>query len=190
MGTSINQRSPNTPNWRVVSTAYTNNSISVDRAVQEIWRAATNQPTGDLSRELGNSIVAECFRIAVTAESREQAIQQANLAVAFSGQASLAADIAQRAVVQSFRTAENRAGAFAAALFAEAGNYLVSRDLPGFVGPSGRAKNVSESIRFKGEIKTHIAARVAEVPQPTPDVGGLRWRGYVARVVNQLKRVN
>lgn len=189
MGTSINQRSPNTPNWRAASTAYTNRSISIERAVQEIWRAATNQPVGDLSRDLGKSIVAECLRIAVDSASREEAIQKANLVVAFSGQASLAADIAQRAVVQSFRTSEDRAGAFTAALFAEAGNYLVSRDLPGYVGHDGRARNVSEAIRFKGEIKRQIAARVAEVPRP-PDMVSHGWEGYVSRVVNQLKRVN
>lgn len=189
MGTSINQRSPHTPNWRAASTAYTSRAISIDRAVQEIWRAATNQPAGDLAEDLSKSIVSDCFRIAVTASSRDEAIRQATMAIAFSGQASLAADIAQRAVVQCFRAPEDRAGAFTRALFAEAGNYLVSRDLPGYVGPEGRAHTVSEAIHFKSEIKSQIAARVAEVPRPA-EVAGRGWQDYVSRVVDLLKRVN
>jgi hypothetical protein len=111
------------------------------------------------------------------------------MAVAFSGQSSLAADIAQRAIVQSFKSPGDRVGAFTKALFAEAGNYLVSRDLPGFVGPAGRARNVSEALQFKNEIRSQIARRVAEVPRPA-QFAEAGWKDYVGRVVSQLKRVN
>lgn len=186
MGTSINQRSPATPNWRAATTAYTNDAVSIERAVQEIWRAATNQPTGDLSRDLAAPIVAECLKIAITAASREEAAISASRTVAASGQASLAADIAQRAVIQSFRSQRDRSAAFTTALFAEAGNYLVSRDLPGYVGAGGRARTVSDSIAFKGRIREQIASRVSAVPRP-PQLTGDLWPGYVKEVVRHLK---
>lgn len=186
MGTSINQRSPSTQNWRAATTAYTNEAVPIERAVQEIWRAATNQPTGDLARDLAAPIVAECLKIALTAPSREEAAISASRAVASSGQASLAADIAQRAVVQSFRSPGDRATAFATALFAEAGNYLVSRDLPGYVGAGGRARTVSESIAFKSQIREQIASHVSAVPRPSRLTGDA-WPGYVGDVVRHLK---
>lgn len=187
MGTSVNQRSPSTPNWEAAFIAYETDILPVDRAVQEIWRAATNQPEGNLGVDLGAPIVAECLRIAERANSREQAVQEARRTVALSGQTSLAADIAQRAVTQSFAKPQDRTAAFAESLFAEAGNYLVSRDLPGYVGPEGRTKTVSEAIRFKNTIRERTAAVVNEVPRPTGlSSNASLWRTFVNDVMDRL----
>ena len=123
----------------------------------------------------------------MSASSREEAAQTARREVALSGQASLAADIAQRAVAQSFRGGEDRASVFVQSLFAEAGNYLVSRDLPGYVGANGRAQTVSESIAFKSEIREHIAGTVRTIPRSV-DVANQPsvWKDYVSSVVNSL----
>jgi len=187
MGTSINQRSPATPNWHAVATAYNSSEISIPRVVQELWRAATNQPTGNLASDLGAPIIAQCLAITLDAPSREEALYSASRMVALSGQASLAADIAQRAVAQSFRPGEDRANAFTQYLFAEAGGYLVSRDLPGYVGVSERLHTVSDAIAFKNGIRQQIIDTVRTVPTP-PDIANQpsTWREHVAHVVTRL----
>ncbi|MBN1316518.1 MAG: hypothetical protein JXA42_13665 [Anaerolineales bacterium] len=187
MGTSMNQGSPRTPNWRAASIAYISDSIPLERAVQEIWRAAENQPEGNLPEELANPIVAKCLEIAKSAQTHNEASHDSRRAIAISGQASLAADIAQRAVVQSFQSKENREKAFAQALFSEAIDYLVSRDLPGYVGVGGRVKTVSQAIEFKNAIRSQVIRVINEIPQPS----GLKsdpsiWRKYVFQVVSHL----
>lgn len=187
MGTSVSQRSPSTPNWDAALIAYETDIIPLDRAVQEIWRAATNQPEGNLGVDLGSPIVAECLRIAERANSRGQAVQEARRAIALSGQTSLAADIAQRAVSQTFARPHDRTAAFAASLFAEAGNYLVSRDLPGYIGPEGRAKTVSQAIGLKSVIQERIVAVVNQTPRPSGlSSSSTLWRTFVNDVVTRL----
>jgi hypothetical protein len=187
MGTSVNQRSPSTPNWDAALLAYETDVIPIERAVQEIWRAATNQPEGNLGVDLGTPIIAECLRIAEKAASREQAVQEARRAIAFSGQTSLAADIAQRAVTQTFAKPQDRTSAFAESLFAEAGNYLVSRDLPGHIGPEGRAKTISQAIGLKNAVQERIATVVSETPRSTDlSSSSALWRTFVDDVVTRL----
>lgn len=187
MGTSVSQRSPSTPNWDAALIAYETDVIPLDRAVQEIWRAATNQPEGNLGVDLGSPIVAECLRIAESANSRGQAVQEARRAIALSGQTSLAADIAQRAVAQTFARPQDRTVAFAASLFAEAGNYLVSRDLPGYIGPEGRAKTVSQAIGLKSAVQERIIAVVNQTPRPSGlSSSPALWRTFVNDVVTRL----
>src|SRR5207237_8316383 len=117
MGTSVNQGSPRTLNWRAAQLAYADATLSVERAVQEVWRAATNQPSGDLAEGLAERIVGECLAIAMSADSRDAAIADASQRIASSGQASLAAVLAQRAVALSFRAKTDRASAYTRCLF-------------------------------------------------------------------------
>lgn len=187
MGTSVNQRSPSTPNWNAALLAYETDVIPIERAVQEIWRAATNQPEGNLGVDLGTPVIAECLRIAERSTSREQAVLEARRAIALSGQTSLAADIAQRAVVQTFAKPQDRTSAFTESLFAEAGNYLVSRDLPGHIGPKGRANTISQAIGLKNAVQERIAAVVSETPRPTGlSSSSALWRTFVNNVVTRL----
>lgn len=185
MGTSVSQRSPKTTNWGVVDVGYSTEQMPIERLATELWRAATNQGPTDLAVGLASSVVSECLYVALQASSREEAAISTGRAVALSGQASLAADIAQRAAVRSVGMEGDRAMNFARALFSEAGNYLVSRDLPGFIGPAGRAKTVSEAIRLKGEIRAQIDSVVAQGPLP-PRGEGAMWREYVNQVVSRL----
>ena len=149
-------------------------------------RAATNQPEGNLLRDLSEPIVAECLRIVEGANTRSAAIQQFRQVVALSGQTSLAAEIAQRAIVPTFQAVEERTSAFVRSLFSEAGNYLVSRDLPGFIG-SGRLNNVSDAIAFKNNIRQQISQMVSEVFPPAKGLfEAAVWREYVDQVVSHI----
>jgi hypothetical protein len=188
MGTSVSQRSPSTPNWRVVDTGYINDDVTIDRLVQEIFRAAANQPEGNLLQDLSEPIMAECLRIVERANTHFDAIQQFRQALISSGQTSLAAEIAQRAIVLTFQSTEDRTSAFVHSLFSEAGNYLVSRDLSGFIG-SGRLSNISDSIAFKNSIRQQISKKVGEVSPPAKVLSkAILWREYVNQIVNHIVR--
>ena len=186
MGTSKSQPSPRTPNWRAAQLAYSDPAVTIDRAVQEIWRAATNQPTGDLGLLLGEPAIAECIAIATDSPSRESAVDAVSRHIASLGKASLGFVMAQRAVVQSYGQPDPVA-AFTSSLFGEAGNYLVSRDLPGFVGADGRAKTTSEAIALKAQLRQRTAERAAEIRPPRRAALVDSWSTYVARVVEHLR---
>lgn len=156
MGTSISHRSPSTPNWSAAAVAYICPQIGVDRVVQEIWRAAINQPSGNLGVDLSAPIVSQCLQIAVHASTPHEASEETTRAIALSGQASLAADLGHRAAVSTSRSTGDRVSAFVCALFSEASDYLVSRDLPGYVGFGERLKNVSDALAFKSHVRRHV----------------------------------
>ena len=186
MGTSVNQRSPSTLNWHLVETGYTREEIPTERLTQEIWRAAQNQPEGNLCSDLADPIIAQCVGIVSQANSRTEAIQEIRLAVIQSGQTSLAVEIAQRATTLAFQSAGDRTSSFVESLFAEAGNYLVSRDIPGFVG-LGRLSNVSDALELKNNIRSNIIRRITEVPTPAGIISDTGvWRDYVNRIVTYI----
>lgn len=186
MGTSKSQPSPRTPNWRAAQLAYADPAVTIDRAVQEIWRAATNQPSGDLAQLLGEPAIAECLSVATDAPNRESAVDAVSRHLASLGKASLGLVMAQRAVAQSYGKPDPVA-AFTSSLFGEAGNYLVSRDLPGFVGVDGRAKTTSEAMALKAEIRERVAERAAEIRPPRQGALVDGWSDYVAKVVGHLR---
>ena len=185
MGTSVNQRSAATANWAAAQAGY-RSEIAVERVVQEIWRAATNQPSGDLARLLGEPIVAQVGRIAAEGGTAAQVASAISREIARSKQASLGAEIAQRAAVQCL-TSENRVQAFGERLFAEACNYLLSRDLPGYVGGKNRNRTVEDALVFKSSVLQSTADAVTSTGRPDLSSSS-NWRGYVERVVSRLKR--
>jgi hypothetical protein len=187
VGTSKSQPSPGTPNWKAAQLAYADPAVTIDRAVQEIWRAATNQPSGDLTQLLREPAIAECVAIASDSPNRESAVDAVARHIASLGKASLGLVMAQRAVAQSYGQADSVA-AFASALFSEAGNYLVSRDLPGFVGTEGRAKTTSESMALKAQLRERIAERASEIKPPRRAALVDSWSDYVASVVQHLRQ--
>jgi hypothetical protein len=188
MGTSVSHRSPSTPNWRAVDAAYNSPIITTERLAQEIWRAAASQPGDNLATLLGAGVIASCAEAVVTAASPQQALAAMRRQFALSGEASIAGEIAQRATVTGFQSTGDRLTAFAAQLFSEASNYLVARDLPGFVGSSPRVPNVSAAAALKSEVCRHVAGVVHSLPCP-PDTtaSAPAWSAYVGTVVQALK---
>jgi hypothetical protein len=190
MGTSTSQGSPQTSSWRAAQAAYTNASVPVERAVQEIWRAAVNQPVGNIAESLASPVVARCLQIAFGANSREAALAEATSHIALSGEASLGAEIAKRAVAKSFQEGVDRVRAYTASLFSEASNYLISRDLPAFVGTTGRIHTASESLAFKSAAQQHVQNRVAQIPRPGRENLAHDWSSYIAAVVDHLRAID
>jgi len=185
MGTSMNQRSPRTTNWRAVETAYQTPDITVQRTVQEIWRASANDDKG-LANNLGTPIIAQCIDVVRNAQSANDAVQQVNRLIAISGQASLAADIAQRAAVLSFGE-DDKTRSFVRSVFAEASNYLISRDIPGYVGVGGKLNTVQDATSLKISIMREVASKVDSVPFSSRNISKPKtWNAFVNNIVNIL----
>ncbi len=187
MGTSVNQRSPKTTNWSAVETAYMHPGVSLQRTVQEIWRASANEPAGGLVNDLGRPIIAQCVEIVSNASSPVEVGQKIRRLMVSSGQASLVGDIANRAAVISFTTGENRIDAFVKSLFSEASNYLVSRDIPGFVGLADKIKTVRDVTAFKTSLVQEVASKVTAVKKPTGNLSDpSNWKSFVDDVTSHL----
>ena len=190
MGTSVNQRSPKTANWSAVETAYMHPGVSLQRTVQEIWRASANEQDGGLVSDLGQPIIAQCVDIVKNANSPIEVVQKIRRLMVLSGQASLVGDIANRAAVISFGTGENRADSFVRSLFSEASNYLVSRDIPGFVGLTEKVKTVRDVTALKTSIIQEVASKVAAVKKPAGDLSDpSNWKSFVGEITAHLAGV-
>jgi hypothetical protein len=184
VGTSVNQGSPRTLNWNAAHAGYRDAEVPIARVAAEVWRAALNQEVGNLANLIAQPIVARLGDLAVRAESATDASRSTALTIAQSKQSSLATDIARRAAIQSVG-ASDRLSAYSERVFTEATAYLVSRDLPGFVG-SGRARNVADSMEFKAALSNHVANVARSVERPAgPDPGA--WAKYVETVVKRLR---
>jgi len=187
MGTSTNQRSPRTANWRAVEAAYTHPITTIPRTSQEIWRAAVNETDGGLVSGLRSPIIAQCLEVVQTSRSATDAAQKVRRLLALSGQASLAGEIAQRAAVIAHEIKGNRTDTFVRSLFSEASNYLVSRDLPGLVGSADRVRTVKNATAFKSSIIQEVSFNVDLVPKPSGKLSSPKtWRKFVNDVVERL----
>jgi len=185
MGTSISQGSPRTRPWSAVAAAYASPAVPIDRVVKEIWRAARSDPETNWQSLLTTPAVNICLRAAIAGNSPQQALQNAAREIAHERASSLVAEIAKRATVRAFSQTDRALG-FAQALLCETSNYLVSRDLPGHLGPQARNKTISEAIAFKRQIVEQVAQTVQEFGRPSADRE--RWQGFVRRVIDRLAR--
>jgi hypothetical protein len=136
---------------------------------------------------LSSAIVLKVLRTALTSESREQAVAAARRLIAESHQSSIATDIAQRALVQSFEDRRDQTARFAHSLFVEAVTYLVSRDLPGYVGIGDRLSTITDAIALKSQIRDNTLSKVQNVPVP-PGVeeAPAKWKSYTTKVMAYL----
>lgn len=186
MGTSTSQGSPNTPNWNAAFLAYKYDSVPIWRAVEEIWLAASKQSEGNLATDLQDPIFSKCLKITLDSKSREEALSKASMEIALSSSSTLATDIALRAIVKSFSRKEERISAFTTLLFKEASDYLVSRDLPAFIGKGGRAETIIQAIEFKTSLLNHVTDLVANIQHPHNLFNERNWKIYINDVVKTL----
>ena len=184
MGTSVNHASPKTLNWKAAHVGYRNAEVSVQRITSEIWRAATNQPHGDLATLLSAPIVAKLGQLASRAHDALDVSRSSSIEIVRTKSSSLAAEIARRAAVQA-TASPDRIGAYQRRLFAEATAYLVARDLPGFVG-NKRLRDIAESVNFKVEVANHVASIVEDIGAPR-SLRPAAWKRHVEHVVSALQ---
>ena len=186
MGTSRNDPSPRVPVWLPALAMLAREAVPQERQAVEVWRAAAADRSGRLAVELGDPLVARACEVASRSTGVAESLQAFDADVARSRSAGLYLDITRRALA---RTAARGGGAseFASELFAEAGNYFVARDLPSFVGASGRLSTVAAARGLASEISRITQERVVSVgaPDHSTDQG---WRSYVDAALDVLTR--
>lgn len=119
MGTSVNQSSPKTLNWDAVHAGYRSPSVPIARVASEIWRAATNQPHGNLAALLSSPIIARMGQLTAKSKSAVDVSRATALEIVRTKSSSLATSIARRAAIQAFGS-RNRIDSYYQRLFAEA----------------------------------------------------------------------
>jgi hypothetical protein len=146
---------------------------------------------GNLANDIGAPIVAKCFGITLTALSPEIINEKITREIALSGESSLAAEIARRAVITSCKKEENRAGQFVIWLFTYAMDYLISQDISGYIGCGKRISNVSGVI----ELKKDIIQKINNVIEQSPRAGPLeqnpkQWKAYINSIIVKFTNGN
>jgi hypothetical protein len=182
MGTSSNHGSPKTPNWKAVSFEYKYSDISYKRIVSDVWAAAENQPK-PLSDFMKNDVIFRCQEVIRRSENIHQAYQNVENELLSSKQNSIIAEFAKRAIPVAFKSKEHTQE-WRSVFFSEVTNYLVSRDLPGYVGKQYRNKTIEDMMKFKEQIKKtayEIAKKVKQEPSSVE-----QWKNYVTETIKGI----
>jgi hypothetical protein len=185
MGTSVNQGSPDTPNWRLPKAVLGRPDVPPARQLAELWEAALADRKGRLNEEVADVIIG---RVAVMAGQHPANVSQALAAfdaeIGASGRASVVLDLARRSLVRCVAADAGRA-AFAADFFAELTGYYVSRDLPSFVARPDRVKSTSQAITLKNRIVETARKTVAQAIGRAPSED---WTAIAANATAALRR--
>lgn len=158
---------------------YQDARFPADRVLREMWRAAS-----DLQEQLKDPRIGRILEVALTKNSPAEVSYAVAREASRFGSPSLAIELARRAAVQTVG-ATDRANAFVQQVFAEASNYIVSRDLPGNVGLGSRNSDVSQGVEFKSELmqKTKDATKAAS---GDASQASTKWTQLANRVVGRL----
>ena len=183
MGTSVNQRSPNTGGWRSVATCYTNENVSLERTASEIWRAAATQDN-EISNQLGSEVVTKCAAAATRGFSEAEALAEVERLSALK-QNNLIGEFAKRALLIK-AAGGHRDESFTAVLFRQITNYLVSRDISGYVGPNSRCRTAADARAFKLQLADVVARKISEIER-RGDFQSLSWPEVCQSVYRQVR---
>jgi hypothetical protein len=184
MGTSSNQPSPKTPNWRLANAVLGVPSAGPERQRQEIWRAAMSDQGDALVDALGDPLLANACALSKLSISPSKAIERFEQSLLDSQNAGLILDLGKRALIRTV-VAKKGAVGFASELFAETASYYASRDLPSFVGAKGRISTTSDAIELKNQIRGHTRKIAMMFPVKSDPRG---WKNYVSKVLDALQK--
>lgn len=185
MGTSRNDRSPQTLAWRTALAVLGTSDTPADRQCTEIWRAVAADRGTKLEREFSNAVFAEACRLASAQGPVQEAVRAYNEVVRYVSDAGLAVDMGRRALARS-AAEKGGAKAFVSELFAEAVSYYASRDLPSFVGATGRVHSSTECIDLKDSLRQITRERVMSAGDP--GASAKSWGQFVGRALRALRK--
>jgi hypothetical protein len=140
MGTSRNDRSPDTPPWRLTLASLGAAGVPAERQGQEIWRAALADRGERLRDQLGQAFVGEVCRLAARAKSATEALGDFDRLAHERRAVGLAVEMARRALARAAASQGGLRG-FSGEFFAEATSYYAARDLPSVIGRSNRIES-------------------------------------------------
>lgn len=183
MGTSSNQSSPRTPNWRLAHALLGRPGVAPPSQSGELWRAAHGDQGDALIDGLGSPLLAAACAVASKAQDPAAAMQSFEQSLLEHNAAGIYLDLGMRALARTVAARTGESG-FASELFAEVTAYYVSRDLPSFVAAAGRVETTSDSIHLKNGLKSVAREIALSVPVKSDPRG---WRAYVSKVVQNLQ---
>lgn len=185
MGTSVNQPSPDTPNWRLARALLGRPDAPPPDQVAELWRAATADRARRLEAELADPLLAQAAQMATEhGRNPQQALEQFDQSVFESRTSNFALELGRRALARAALSGTGAEG-FAAELFSEATSYYVARDLPGFVGSANRVDNAHDALKLKAELQA-VTRRLASTGEVAVDARG--WARYVRATIDLFTR--
>ncbi|MCX6992870.1 MAG: hypothetical protein NT011_06975 [Kiritimatiellaeota bacterium] len=185
MGTSVNHPSPKTTSWRAASLGYQCDDIPADRVAKEIWRAATTQDFS-MPSAIASQTVFRCHEILKSAKSISDAIQRVTADLVETKNNSIIAEFAKRAIPAAFSTPDH-AREWRARFFGQLTDYLVSRDIPGYVGENYRSKSIREATTFKTELVKKVTSTVRGIELEPSDFTS--WQEFVRISTDTLSGV-
>jgi len=183
MGTSVNQRSPDTLPWKAVAAGYTSADVPIRRILNQIWRANT-PPDSSVVQNLGSTALFGIHQIARNESSGSVAQVTARSLIIHERASSIVSECAKRALAVTIAN-QSSVSSWRERLFVELTDYYVSRDAPGYVGRELRNKTVADLRAFKGEIRDHVSRVIRNVPGDPKNAS--EWVSYVDRVINALR---
>ncbi len=185
MGTSINQHSPRNPRWKPLHTTYENDKIPEENVLKELWRAADN-PTEAVrwSNEMKSDIIYSCYEIINSSDNFQEALSKFNNEVFSTKTNSIAAELAKRAIPNAYQSS-NPSAEWTNKIFSEITNYIISRDISGFVGEKFRNKTVKDLDAFKQRLNSNLNEILRMQKK------GIKtrkdWNGFVDDTIKKLK---
>jgi len=185
VGTSVNQRSPARPTWKLAQALIGRADTSAGDQGAEIWRAASLDPDTAIQRRLSDPIIANACVLAGQAKVPAEAVRLYDAILNERRTAGLVFDLTRRALVRSIAEGGG-SDRFAGELFAETVAYYASRDLPSYVGKRGRISKASEIIDLKKALQRHTREVVSS--SKVPRVTHATWSEFVASAVGKLSK--
>lgn len=183
MGTSSSHPSPSTTSWKPLKSCYTNSKIKTDIVVNNIWRAASHVDS-DITNQMKSEAVQLCLKAVQSSATADEAFSKANDSIISSGSNSIIAELGKRAIFVSFHS-DNPKQQWVQAFLSEVTNYIVSRDISGFVGSNYRNRTVKDMIEFKKILAVNVKSVVHQAGDPPAK--SANWSTYVERIIEKLK---
>jgi hypothetical protein len=147
--------------------------------LREVWRASGAQP-GSIAEQLGAEVIGRIENVARGGQEAAATAMEIRKIILTTKQNNFAIEIARRAAIQAVLTKSS----FAEHFFSEASNYLVSRDVSGFVGKGARNENVRELSEFKREVTSKTAELVRSANSMR---GDMEWKQFAKTVLSRLQ---
>lgn len=184
MGTSSNQRSPDTPSWRLARALIGSTAAPAQKQSIEMWRAATTDETADVIGYLCGGRTFAAAKLTETSSNPREAAEAFFNIMKTSGSAPFLDASASRALLRTVAK-KGDVRAFAGELLSEAIAYYASRDLPSYVGRPGRIESTSQAVALKAKLQE--LARNACAPLPSKSISDANaWAKYVGEAIARL----
>lgn len=185
MGTSISQPSARNTNWSPVHAGYKNKNVPDTRIIKEIWRACENEDI-PMSTILKDKAIYECYSAVEQSKNFQEALQKFSESIIQNKNNSIVAEFARRAIPISFQS-NKPTNNWMSCLFSEVTNYIVSRDLSGFIGSNYRNKSVKELILFKKTISNKVSEAIASEDRSISNQKD--WNSFIDKSITKLKNL-